>query len=149
MVITPDNRLIAGERRLRAAQLLGWTTIPVIIVSLDDIVRGEFAENTQRKDFTWTEAVAIGREVKLLEKAAAKQRQRAGGRAGGQASGKLPQASKGSTGDKVAKAVGKKRRTLEKAEATSRPLRLSRSATRIWWSASKRTAPASTSFIAS
>ena len=55
--------------------------------------------------------------MKLLEKAAAKQRQRAGGRAGGQASGKLPQASKGSTGDKVAKAVGKKRRTLEKAEA--------------------------------
>ena len=46
IVIRPDGRLIAGERRLRAAKLLGWTAIPVTVVDLDAVVRGEFAENT-------------------------------------------------------------------------------------------------------
>src|SRR5215471_7600934 len=45
IVIRPDGRLIAGERRRRAAKLLGWTTIPVLVVDLDAVVRGEFAEN--------------------------------------------------------------------------------------------------------
>jgi len=31
IVVTPDGRLLCGERRLRAAQMLGWTTIPVTI----------------------------------------------------------------------------------------------------------------------
>src|SRR4051794_12272248 len=48
IVITPDNRLIAGERRLRAVQLLGWPDVPVLVVNLDEIARGEFAENTVR-----------------------------------------------------------------------------------------------------
>jgi ParB family chromosome partitioning protein len=33
IVVTPDGLLICGERRLRAAKLLGWTTIPVTIRS--------------------------------------------------------------------------------------------------------------------
>ena len=33
ITITPDGRLLCGERRLRAAQLLGWQTIPVTIRS--------------------------------------------------------------------------------------------------------------------
>jgi ParB family transcriptional regulator, chromosome partitioning protein len=32
IVVFPDGRLILGERRLRAAKLLGWETIPVTIV---------------------------------------------------------------------------------------------------------------------
>ena len=32
IVIKPDGTLIAGERRLRAAQMLGWTDIPVRIM---------------------------------------------------------------------------------------------------------------------
>jgi ParB family transcriptional regulator, chromosome partitioning protein len=31
VVITPDGLLICGERRLHAAKLLRWTTIPVTI----------------------------------------------------------------------------------------------------------------------
>jgi ParB family chromosome partitioning protein len=32
ILITPDNKLLAGERRLRACKKLGWTTIPVTVV---------------------------------------------------------------------------------------------------------------------
>src|SRR5215831_14872214 len=117
VVITPDGQLIAGARRLRAAESLGWTEIPVTVIDLDSVVRGEFAENVHRKDFTLSEAVAIKRALEPLEKAAAKERQREGGRRGGQGSGKLPEASKGNAADKAARATGMARRTLEKAEA--------------------------------
>ena len=119
VVVTPDGTLIAGERRLRAFELLGRTEIPVKVVDLDSVVRGEFAENTHRKDFTLSEAVAIKRALEPLERKAAKERQKAAGRERGRgkiASGKLPQ-SNGRAGDKAAKATGKARRTLEKAEA--------------------------------
>jgi N6-adenosine-specific RNA methylase IME4 len=117
IVVRPDGVLVAGERRLRAAKLLGWETIPVTVVDLAAIARGEFAENAHRKDFTLSEAVAIKRALEPLEKVAAKERQREGGRRGGQGSGKLPEASKGNAADKAAKATGMARRTLEKAEA--------------------------------
>src|SRR5262249_36494954 len=71
VVVRPDGALIAGERRLRAAALLGWAEIPAIVVDLDNIARGEFAENAIRKDFTLSEAVAIKRALEPLEKAAA------------------------------------------------------------------------------
>jgi ParB family chromosome partitioning protein len=32
IVVSPDGRLILGERRLRAAQKLGWKTIPVMVI---------------------------------------------------------------------------------------------------------------------
>jgi len=32
LLITTDNRLIAGRRRLEACKLLGWETIPVSVV---------------------------------------------------------------------------------------------------------------------
>jgi ParB family chromosome partitioning protein len=40
IVVTSDRKLIAGERRLRAAKLIGWDAIPVRVVDLDAIVRG-------------------------------------------------------------------------------------------------------------
>jgi ParB family chromosome partitioning protein len=74
IVIRPDGMLIAGERRLRAAQQLGWNEIPVTVVDIDAVVKGEFAENSQRKNFTLSEAVAIKRALEPLERAAAKAR---------------------------------------------------------------------------
>ena len=59
IVVTPDSQLIAGQRRLKACKNLKWKTIPVHIVDLKEIVRGEFAENFVRKDFLPSEAVAI------------------------------------------------------------------------------------------
>jgi N6-adenosine-specific RNA methylase IME4/ParB-like chromosome segregation protein Spo0J len=117
VVVRPDGKLIAGERRLRAAKQLGWAEIPATVVDLDAVVRGEFAENTERKDFTLSEAVAIKRSIEPLQKAAAKERMRKAGRLGGKGSGKLPEASKGNAADKAAKAAGMARHTLEKAEA--------------------------------
>ena len=111
VVVRPDGLLIAGERRLRAAQLLGWKTIPVNVIDLDEVVRGEFAENIHRKDFTLSEAVAIKRALEPLEKAAAKERMREGARVG-----KVSTPS-GKTRDKIAAVTGMSGRTLEKAEA--------------------------------
>jgi ParB/RepB/Spo0J family partition protein len=111
VVVRPDGILIAGERRVRAAQLLGWKTIPVTVVDLDEIARGEFAENAVRKDFTLSEAVAIKRALEPLEKAAAKERMLAG-----KPLEKFSE-SNGRALDKIAKATGMHRTTLAKAEA--------------------------------
>jgi N6-adenosine-specific RNA methylase IME4 len=105
--VTPDGTLLWGERRLRAAQQLGWTDIPVRIVNIDSI-RAEHAENTVRKDFTLSEAVAVKRALEPIERGAAQERMRAG----------TPSEnfSKGRALDKIAKATGMHRTTLAKAE---------------------------------
>lgn len=58
LIIAADNELIAGERRLRACQSLGWTTIDVRRwPDLTDAERREIelAENLDRKDLTAAE----------------------------------------------------------------------------------------------
>lgn len=53
-------QLIAGERRLRAAQAAGWTEVPVNIIEADDRQTAELAiiENLQRKDLNPLEKAA-------------------------------------------------------------------------------------------
>ena len=53
-------QLIAGERRLRAARLAGWTEVPVSIVDADERQTAELAivENLQRKDLNALEKAA-------------------------------------------------------------------------------------------
>ena len=41
VVVTPEGRLIAGQRRLEACRMAGWTEIPVTIVDLYQAARGE------------------------------------------------------------------------------------------------------------
>jgi N6-adenosine-specific RNA methylase IME4 len=113
VVLRTDKRLIAGERRLAACKQLGWTDIPVTLLDLDEIVRGEQAENFDRKDFTWTEAVSIGRELAPMIEAAAKERMIAAHAS----PGKLPQQEHGRARDQIAAATGKKARSLDKATA--------------------------------
>src|SRR5947207_9096145 len=64
LAVTPDAKLIAGRRRLEAVRKLGWSEIPVHIVSgLDDAVqslKAERDENVCRKDFTLSEKAALG-----------------------------------------------------------------------------------------
>lgn len=62
VIISRDNELIAGHRRLESARRLGWKTIPVAIVDHEDDLEKlelEIEENIQRKDFT-TDELADG-----------------------------------------------------------------------------------------
>ena len=52
IVINQNNELIRGLRRIEAFKALGKSEIPAYIVNLDDIIKGEISENTQRKDFS-------------------------------------------------------------------------------------------------
>lgn len=67
VVVTADFRLIAGERRLRACmEVLKWKHIPVRTLNIEHLIRGEFAENEVRKEFTVSERVAIGKAIEKL-----------------------------------------------------------------------------------
>jgi ParB/RepB/Spo0J family partition protein len=61
--VNEDNELVYGARRLEACKRLGWTEIPVNIISLNDITKGEFIENSAREDFTFSERQAILKEI--------------------------------------------------------------------------------------
>jgi len=61
--VNEDNELVYGARRLEACKRLGWTEIPVNIIPLSDIIKGEFIENSAREDFTFSERQAILKEI--------------------------------------------------------------------------------------
>lgn len=66
IVVTSDNELIAGERRLRAARELGLDVVPVrYLEDLDPTERKviELEENISRVDLTWQEEVDAVREI--------------------------------------------------------------------------------------
>ena len=107
IVITPDNVLIAGERRLTACKELGWTEVPVTVVPLDEIVRGEFAENADRKNFAPSEIDAIRRAMEPAIKQEATIR-KVSGRSADNA---------GDTRDKIGDFAGVSGKTVEKIAA--------------------------------
>ena len=122
VVLRRDRTLIAGARKIAAATKLGWKTIPATVIDLDDILRGEFAENAYRKNLTLSEAVAIADALEALERKAAKARQAAAGPASGRgkkatASVNFTEPVRGQALDKVAKALGMSRPTLQRARA--------------------------------
>lgn len=59
IVITSNNELVAGARRLAAVKQLGWIEVPVRVIDMPSLIAGEYAENVSRKDFTPSEMVAI------------------------------------------------------------------------------------------
>jgi len=62
IVVTDENDLIAGERRLRACMQLGMESIPVVYrEDVDEhLLRElELEENIARKDMTWQERVVV------------------------------------------------------------------------------------------
>jgi len=111
IVVDADGNLIAGERRLMACQRLGWKSIPVTIVDLDDAhrLRAEHDENTIRQAFTRSEAVAIAKAIKDRVKTPV-------GKHVDQRDSETFAIS-GRTADKAAEFVGMSGRTLEKATA--------------------------------
>jgi ParB family chromosome partitioning protein len=123
IAITPDGRLIAGERRLRAIQRLGHDVIEAHIVNgLDDavvVLRAERDENTCRKDFTPTEEHDLYAALLELERPKAKERQVSGQAKPGEGktgAGKFPGPTAESRQLAAAGATGKpgRHKTLEK-----------------------------------
>lgn len=115
ILVRPDGpgwEVVAGHRRLAAAQSLGWDQIfCVSATDLGDAVaalRAERDENTCRKDFTPSEAVALGLRLEELERPKAKERMSEGGKGA-----QVAQPSR--VTETVAPAVGMKPRSYEKA----------------------------------
>lgn len=67
---TADYELIAGERRLRAAQLLEWPTIPAVVKEIDDAAAHTLAliENLQRNDLSPLEEARAYRRILIEQK---------------------------------------------------------------------------------
>jgi ParB-like chromosome segregation protein Spo0J len=117
IVVKPDGTLVAGQRRLEACKRLGWDDVPVHVVRTASdalkALKAERDENTCRKDFTPSEAVAVASGIEPLERQAARERQAAGRPSEKFTEGKRnPQAL-----DFTAAAVGLSRPTLQKARA--------------------------------
>ena len=111
IVITTERRLIAGQRRLEAAKLLGWKRIPVRVVDIDGAAHAEADENTIRLDFTPSERVAIAKTIEAAERKAAKDRVRTQ-----RPPGKSPGDREATTArTRIAKRVGTSYKTLERA----------------------------------
>src|SRR5258708_1842360 len=110
IVVRRNGLLIAGQRRYEACKLLGWNDVPVTIVDLDDVARGELDENAIRKDFLPSEIEAIRRTFEPVEKVAAKKRMSDGGKGA-----KVSQPSRAA--DKIGTFAGVSGRTVEKIKA--------------------------------
>lgn len=114
--------LVAGQRRIEAARSLGWTEVPVTVVTtLDDemdALCAEGEENTEREPFTPAEAVEHRRRIREVESKAARERQ--GARTDLQPSSNLDEGAepqhKRETRNRTAKATGYSASTLDKAE---------------------------------
>jgi len=77
IVITPDNQLIAGERRLRAHRFLNRAEVPVRIMEISDYehqLRLEISENEHRKEFTFSERIEWAKRLEEVERLKAKER---------------------------------------------------------------------------
>jgi hypothetical protein len=103
--------LVAGHRRLEACKRLGWGKVPVHIVPLKDLAKGELHENTVRKDFTIEEIVAIKRALEPKLKEEAEKRMKAG-----RPCAESAQGMRGKTRDITVKFVGVSHDTLAKME---------------------------------
>lgn len=84
-VITGDNRLVAGQRRIEACRRLGWDNVPVRIAqNLDEaarLLRAERDENTERKDMLLSEKASLGEALYAIESEEGRRRMASGGRA--------------------------------------------------------------------
>jgi N6-adenosine-specific RNA methylase IME4 len=116
IAITSGCELIAGERRMRAWQLSRFAGLPIPchVIDVDAIVRGEWDENAERKDFEPSEAIKIKRTLESVMRKLAATRPAAERAAPGR---KASGAGAGEARDKVARLTGYGRETLRKIEA--------------------------------
>ena len=70
IVISSNNVLIAGGRRLEAARSLGWSNINAVIAEVTDeltMLEYEREENIQRRDFSQTEEEKAAQKIHDLQ----------------------------------------------------------------------------------
>lgn len=119
IVCTEKLELVAGHRRIKAFEYLKRQTISTHIISIDQIVKGEFHENGVRKPFTISEMVAIKKAVEPEIKAKNEEkRKKTQGRPKKkkETGAKTAPVTKNKTRDQVAIFCGVGRTTLKKAE---------------------------------
>lgn len=83
-------QLLAGLRRLRAAQLLGWSQIESSVAQPKDaeaVLNIEYSENMQRETFTYSEKMDYARLIAEIEKQKAQERMLEGQICGGTQAG--------------------------------------------------------------
>jgi N6-adenosine-specific RNA methylase IME4 len=114
VVITPNNELVVGGRRLAALQHLGHEVISVTVRDVADILRAQVAENAERKDFLPSEIYEVWRALEAQERATAKQRQ---GERRDKHPGNFPGSSHGQVRDKIGASAGVSGKTVEKIVA--------------------------------
>lgn len=81
IVVNEKYQLLAGERRLEACKLLGWTEVDVCVKQTADAemdLAVELAENINRKEFTREETINAGLQIERIEKIKAEERMKAG-----------------------------------------------------------------------
>ncbi len=59
IVVSENNELIAGQRRIEACKNLEWEEVPVTIINIQKLRDGEIDENQIRVNFTSDEQIAI------------------------------------------------------------------------------------------
>ena len=139
-------QLLAGLRRLRAAQLLGWTEIDVNVISPQDAeaaLRIEHSENEQREPFTYAEKMDYTRLIEEIEQTKALQRKSVGGTIAGRGREKKDSDhghkaidGAGRSADVIGAKIGMSGRQYVRARymPSSRPMSKARS-TSLTWSA--------------
>lgn len=123
--VTPDGRLIAGQRRVEACRQLGWEEIPVTVITslteMRELLEAERDENTERLEMRPSEKVALGRALEELEKPNADERRREGnargGRGGEEVAENVTATSRVDVRDVVGGAVGMSGPTYQRAKA--------------------------------
>lgn len=122
VTLTPDGKLLAGERRLRAVKSLGWENVDARIVEDPDDMKQlsiEISENDNRKEFTFSERREYIRLLHEMFDAEAKKRQLSGLKhvGNGDSSSVTHVTNDGRVDDHIAEMVGLgSRNTLHKAE---------------------------------
>ncbi len=80
IVVTPDDEIIDGVKRWKAAKALGWQEIPVVVRNYDDVEAEKWAvlRNNDYREMTFSQKVRFARESKALVKPMLEKRQQAG-----------------------------------------------------------------------
>ena len=105
-IVDSNLRLIDGERRIRAHQLLGRDTIDVRIIDVPSLLRAEHDANAFAKAWTVSERVAIAKAIEDEVRERAERRMLAGVRNEGDPVGNCPQGEQGKSRDEIAERSG-------------------------------------------